>query len=190
MFPLSQNGKAAKLVAQGLGLSVKSLAEKTKVERGPRKWKHVHFHKKERTWVGQKGGDFICSHRTQDEAAKHVAKKLGVTLDPISLKHGAKFTAATHQSSKYRHVHFHARRNKWYANVRQTHIGSFESELAAAQSVVSAGHAKDLKSLRKKRHIDGRSGTALALPRPAGKRMIVRASSLKASPSVCFRFSS
>ena len=105
----------------------------------------------------ERGGDFICSHRTQYEAAKHVAKKLGVTLDSISLKHGAKFTAATHQSSKYRHEHFHTRRNKWYANVRQTHIGSFESELAAAKSVVSAGHAKDLKSLMKKRYIDGRS---------------------------------
>ena len=142
MFPLSQNGKAAKLVAKGLGVSVKSLAEKTKVERGPRKWKHVHFHKKERTWVGQKGGDFICSHRTQDEAAKHVAKKLGVTLDSISLKHGAKFTAATHQSSKYRHVHFHARRNKWYANVRQTHIGHLSPSLPQLKAWSAQGMLK------------------------------------------------
>ena len=52
------------------------------------------------------------------------------------------------KQSKYLHVHWHARRCRWYVHVGRRFLGSFATERHAVSAVVKAGHASSAKELR------------------------------------------
>ena len=151
--------EAAQLAADKLGVRVESLKLKAKATKKISKWKHVTYHKLWGRWAGQHAGKTICSCDTPEEAAKLVAKYLGRTMESLRKVRAVK--PAKHKASKFRHVHFHARRGKWYAQTPGEFLGTFDSELAAANAVVEAGHAEDTDDLRLKKCKE-RRGTPLA----------------------------
>ena len=69
-------------------------------------------------------------------------------LDLRKIRAKANNTEPKPKQSKYLHVHWHARRCRWYAQVASRFLGSFTTERHAMSAVVKAGHASSAKELR------------------------------------------
>jgi hypothetical protein len=133
-----------------------------------RLYTHVSFNQKSSTWVVQRHQKFICSHPDQHQAAKMAAKEFGVTRKSLLLEN-ANQSPAQHKRSAYKYVCYHARRRLWYAQTRQQWIGTFNSEIEAAQAIVNANLAKSVQELKINK--SSRTGVRMAVPsRKAGPK--------------------
>jgi len=122
------------------------------VAKPARCYKFVSWHTRRNVWVVQRRGcPAGLSSKCQHEAAKMAAKAFGLQVADLELRKiraKAINTQPKPKQSKYLHVHWHARRCRWYVHVGRRFLGSFATERHAVSAVVKAGHASSAKELR------------------------------------------